>query len=356
MLRALTIKPHYLVSLCLIFSACGTPKEEAAVDQGPVRISWPTEDLQGLLDAELQPFEMNEKSFVGSGRFNSIFWLDFEGATVRADESFIVRNAGLNQVVIPPFTSADIGSKEDRESLKLALVQNLVPLFPDVDIKLTTTKPIADVYNRVHIGGSNFTGRQRVVGIAPLDIGNRTGNDIIFIYSKDLKDQGSVEAIKTKLVHVIAHEIAHSLGARHIDNGRALMKTSVALDADSFNQAGPVVDSPKESENSLQVLLNSAGSQSAQFAENALPNIVDLAAISKGGVIQYTVISRNNFVANPGINLNGFRYIWKFEGQETEGTSVLMTFNDKDDHLLELIVADKEGRGRRFEFSVGRRR
>jgi hypothetical protein len=116
------------------------------------------------------------------------------------------------------------------------------------------------------------------------------------------------------------------------------------------------VDEPRDTENSLQVLLNSAGSRSAQFAEKSLPQIVNLGAISKGGVIQYTVITRANFVANPGINLNGFRYIWKFDGQETEGTSVLMTFPDKNDHLLELIVADEEGRGRRFEFSVGRRR
>jgi predicted Zn-dependent protease with MMP-like domain len=356
MMRAISINTLRVYSLCFLLAACGTPKDESAMDAGPVRISWPAEDMQGFSDAELQPFEMNEKSFIGSGRFNSIFWLDFEGATVRASDSFIVRNAGLSQVVIPPFAAADIGSKEDRESLKLSLVQKLVPLFPDIDIRLTTSKPIADIYNRVHIGGSNFTGRPRVVGVAPLDIGNRTGNDVIFIYSRDLKDQGNVETIKTKLVHVIAHEIAHSLGARHIDNTRALMRTSVAVDADSFNQSGPVVDEPRDTENSLQVLLNSAGSRSAQFAEKSLPQIVNLGAISKGGVIQYTVITRANFVANPGINLNGFRYIWKFDGQETEGTSVLMTFPDKNDHLLELIVADEEGRGRRFEFSVGRRR
>jgi len=346
----------WFLSLVLISVACGTPKDEVETEQGPVRISWPDLDQKGLADAELPPFQLNEKSFVGSGRFNSIFWLDFEGATVTADESFIVKNAGLKQVVIPPFTSADIGSKEDRESLKLAIVQNLVPLFPDVDIKLTTTKPIANVFNRVHIGGSNFTGRPRVVGIAPLDLGNRTGNDILFIYSKDLLDQGNLATIKTKLTHVIAHEIAHSLGARHIDNGKALMKTSVAVDADSFNQSGALIDAPKETENSLQVLLNSAGSRNAAFAEKALPNIVDLAAFSSGAVIQYTVISRENFIANPGINLNGFRYVWKFEGQETEGTSVLMNFKDKDDHILDLTVFDDAGKSRIFQFSVGRRR
>lgn len=356
MLRAISIQISVLFSLVFFLNSCGTPKEESSVDEGPKRIAWPSEDQVGLADAAVRPFEMNEKSFIGSGRFNSIFWLDFEGATVTANESFIVRNAGLNQVVIPPFAASDIGSKEDRESLKLFLVQNLIPLFPDVDIKLTTTKPIADVYNRVHIGGSNFTGRSRVVGIAPLDIGNRVGNDTLFIYSRDLKDQGSVQDIKTKLVHVIAHEMAHSLGARHIDNSRALMKTTVALDADSFNQSGPVVGEEKETENSLQVLLNSAGSRSAQFAEKALPNIVDLGAVSQGGVIQYTVITRSNFVANPGINLNGFRYFWTFEGKQTEGTSVLMTFQDKDDHLLTLTVMDDEGQQASFSFSVGRRR
>nr|MDQ3230266.1 matrixin family metalloprotease [Pseudobdellovibrionaceae bacterium] len=332
------------------------PKDEVPKDQGPVRVSWPELDQQGLVDADLPPFEMNEKSFIGTGRFNSIFWLDFEGATVTAAESFIVKNAGLNQVTVPAFTSADIGSKEDREVLKLALVQNLVALFPDVDIKLTTQRPIANVFNRVHIGGSNFTGRPRVVGIAPLDLGNRSGDDILFIYSKDLRDQGNVEAIKTKLTHVIAHEIAHSLGARHIDNTQALMKTSVAVEADSFNATGPIVDAPKETENSLQVLLNSAGSRSAAFAEKTLPQIVDLGTVAKGGVIQYTVITRDNFVANPGINLNSFRYTWTFEGKQTDGNSVLMTFDDKDDHILELKVQDDAGQSRSFQFSVGRRR
>jgi hypothetical protein len=68
------------------------------------------------------------------------------------------------------------------------------------------------------------------------------------------------------------------------------------------------------------------------------------------------VITRNNFVANPGINLNGFRYFWTFEGKQTEGTSVLMTFQDKDDHLLTLTVMDDEGEQASFSFSVGRRR
>ncbi|WP_141731952.1 matrixin family metalloprotease [Oligoflexus tunisiensis] len=356
MRNARPINRFWFFTLLFILPACGTPKEEKDTNQGPVRISWPDRDQQGLADADLQPFEMNEKSFIGSGRFNSVFWLDFEGATVSSRESFIVANAGLNQVVIPPFMPADIGSNENRESLKLSLVQSLIPLFPDVDIRLTTTQPVAAVYNRVHIGGSNFTGRPRVVGIAPLDLGNRAGDDILFIYSRDLREPGDAAASRTKLVHVIAHEIAHSLGARHIDNNRALMKTSVALEADSFNQTGPVVNAPQEIENSLQVLLNTAGSRSAQFAEKALPSIVDLGAIAKGGVIQYTVITRNNFVANPGINLNGFHYFWNFEGQRTEGTSVLMTFDDKDDHLLELTVQDDEGQSRTFNFSVGRRR
>jgi hypothetical protein len=356
MRNARLINRLWLLIGFFILPACGTPKDEKNTNQGPVRVSWPERDQQGLADADLLPFEMNEKSFIGSGRFNSVFWLDFEGTTVSARDSFIVANAGLNQVVIPPFMPADIGSNENRENLKLSIVQSLVPLFPDVDIRLTTTRPLAAVHNRVHIGGSNFTGRSRVVGIAPLDLGNRSGDDILFIFSRDLREPGDVAASRTKLVHVIAHEIAHSLGARHIENNRALMKTSVALDADSFNQSGPVVNAPQEVENSLQVLLNTAGSRSAFFAEKALPNIVDLGAFAKGGVIQYTVITQNNFVANPGLNLNGFRYFWSFEGQRTEGTSVLMTFDDKDDHLLELTVQDDDGNSRQFQFSVGRRR
>ncbi len=344
-----------LLTALLSLQACEAPKEESELD-GPVRISWPTTDREGLIDAALPPFELKDKSFAGSGRFNSVFWLDFEGATVSSKDSFIVGNAGLNQVVIPPFASSDIGSSEDREKLKLNLVQNLVTLFPDVDIKLTTTEPLTPNYSRVHIGGRNFTGKPRVLGIAPLDLGNRVPNDILFIYTQDMKSLGDVATVQTELTHVIAHEIAHALGARHINNEFGLMKPSVALEADSFNLSGPVVGSPNEIENSLQILLNSSGSRNAAFADRGLPDIQDLGAFATEGVIQYTVMSKNNFAANLGLSLADYTYQWNFEGKQTEGTSVLLSFIDNNEHILNLTVIGERGASRKFQFSVGHRR
>ncbi|MFW7380017.1 MAG: matrixin family metalloprotease [Oligoflexus sp.] len=348
---------YFIIFISIPLQGCRSPEAVEATEQGPIRISWPESDREGLADAEIAPFELKERTFLGSGRFNSVFWLDFEGATVSAQDSFIVNNAGRSQVFIPPFSPADILSNENREDLIGDIVQRLIPLFPDVDIQLTTTRPFSGVFSRVHIGGQNFTGSRGVLGIAPLDLGNRIANDILFVYTKEMRNIGrSPESIKTQLVHVIAHEIAHALGARHIDNNFAIMRPSVGLQADSFDLSGPVVDTPTEIEHSLQVLLNSAGSRSLALAEDGLPNIVDLAAFSTDDVIQYSVISQRNMDQNPGLKLNDFRYQWEIEGQRSEGTSVLMRFDDRDDHILELTVSDASGDSRQFQFLVGRRR
>lgn len=354
-------KLGFAIAILFLFSfaiqSCRAPEEEDDDKaERPIRVSWPSSDRVGIRDAELPPFDLEEESFVGSGRFNSVFWLDFEGATVSARDSFIVRNSGRNEVTIPPFSPADINSPEQRADLKRGIIQALAPLFPDVDIRLTLTRPSFGTFSRVHIGGDNFTGRPGVLGIAPLDFGNRVGNDILFVYSKVLQNISSEESGKIELTHAIAHEIAHSLGARHINNEGALMKTSIAVDADSFNLSGPVVDAPAESENSLLVLLRNAGSRSAALAEGGLPTLVNLDAFASGDVIQYTVFSRENMLQNPGLSLNKFRYDWEFEGKEAEGTSVLMTFDDRTDHLLKLTISDDKGASRSFQFSVGRRR
>lgn len=344
-----------LFALVLGLEACGANKEEDSQVKGPIHISWPAADRVGVDDGAVPPFELHEQSFVGSGRFNSVFWLDFEGDTVSANESFIVQNAGLSQVTIPPFQPSDIRSTEDRQALILQIVQNLVPLFPDVDIKLTLEKPQFETFSHVHIGGRNFTGKARVLGIAPLDLGNRSGSDVIFAYSQELRDLGDSATLLTELTHVIAHEMAHALGARHLNSDAALMKPSVSLVADTFNVSAPVVDAPKETENSLQVLLNSAGSRTANFTNRPLPEIVDLAAFSTAGVIQYTVLSSKNFSQNPGLNLADYRYSWTFEGKSAEGSSVLLTFPDHADHTLNLTVTDDRNQSRKFQFIVGHR-
>ncbi len=330
-----------------------TPNGSDAAQKGPLRIPWPQTDRIALRDTELPPFVLNDQGFAGSGRFNGIFWLDFEGATVKGEDSFIVKKAGLDQTVIPEFASADIGSNEDRQALKVTIVQDLVALFPDVDIKFSLSRPVESMFSHVHIGGDNFTGKPGVLGIAPLDLGNRVGNDILFIYSKVLKDAKDPEAARIELTHAIAHEIAHSLGARHIDNDLSIMRTAVSVEAKSFDQSGPVVEEPNDTENSLTVLLNSAGSKSALLKDGSLPEIVTLDAFTTSGIIQYTVISQKNILQNPAKSLMTYTYKWEYEGKTAEGTSVLLSFNDADDHALKLTVSDSKNASRQFDFIVG---
>lgn len=354
--------PIIVGSLLLGFwqAACGSSSKDNpglngddARPSGPVRIPWPSTDRVGLRDSEVPPFSINEQGFVGSGRFNSHFWLDFDGATVTQQDSFIVKNAGLSEVTIPPFESSDIASDADREALKLLIRDELLKLFPDVDITLTLQRPGDNTFSRVHIGGENFTKNQGILGIAPLDLGNRNPDDVLYVYSRVLNDSRDSEKARIELIHAIAHEIAHSLGARHIDNDKAIMRTAVSVQANSFDTVGPVVDQPAETENTLAVLLNSAGSLSALTKDRGLPEIVTLDAFSTGGLIQYTVISKKNFLQNPGKSLAKYNYFWEFDGKTVEGTSVLLSFTDRDPHPLKLTVSDETGATRSFDFIVG---
>ncbi len=348
-----------LIALGLQAQGCSSKDKvqtKGKIATGPIPISWPSSDREELRDTEVPPFAINAQGFAGSGRFNSVFWIDFEGADVTGEESFIVKNAGLDTVAIPPFFPSDIGSNDNRESLKLAIIQALVPLFPDVDIKLTLTRPTEKLFSHVLIGGDNFTKKPGILGISPLDLGNRNGNDILFIYPLVLKNIGNSNSARVDLTHAIAHEIAHSLGARHIENDQALMRTAVAVDANSFNLTGPVVDNPGETENSLAVLLNSAGSRSKLLNDRSLPEIVTLDAFATDNVIQYTVIANKNILQNPAKSLAAFAYKWAFEGKTTEGSSVLIKIDDKAEHLLKLTVGDGQGATHDYEFSVGHRR
>ena len=337
---------------CLL--ACQAPKTQESQVASPVRIAWPKADRQAIRDTELPPFELASGKIQGSGKFSSLFWLDFEGSEVSASESFIVKKTGRSTVPIPTFLPGDIGSTRDAGELKEEIGKSLVTFFPGVAITFTQKRPETGIFSRVHIGGDNFTGQAGVLGISPLDLGNRSGNDILFIFPKVLGVGGDPEAKTVQLIHAIAHEIAHSLGARHIENQRSLMRTSVGLEADSFNLSGPVVGTPSEIENSLDILLHSVGSQNASQGSQSLPEIVDLDAFSTGDVIQYTVISQKNILQNPDQSLADSTYVWDVDGVRTNGTSVLMRFDDHHDHSLDLTVSNKTGSSRLFPFIVGR--
>ncbi len=340
-------------ALLLQLISCESPKEEPSHEI--IRISWPEDDEVSDFDNEIPSFELNQTDFLGSGKFNGVFWIDFDGARVSEQDSFIVARANLTQAIIPAFSSDDINLDRPTDEVKREIIEELITLFPDVDIRITLDKPLSGQFSRVHVGGENFTGRPRVLGVAPLDLGNRSGSDVLFIFSREF-NRRSGEASKQLLIQAIAHEIAHSLGARHIVNDQAIMHPVSLLDANSFNQSGEVVGAPEEIENSLDVLKNSAGSLSQSRLEREIPDIVDLAAFTSNGVIQYSVIARPNIISNPNINLTDYTYRWSFEGKTTEGSSVLMRFDDREDHILVLeVINEQSGASKKFSFSVGRR-
>ena len=72
------------------------------------RIGWPGDDIAEGTDSALVP--ERDSPFQDKGVWNSRFWLNFDGAVVSAQESFIVANAGVSESEIPAFKPSGINA------------------------------------------------------------------------------------------------------------------------------------------------------------------------------------------------------------------------------------------------------
>lgn len=296
------------------------PQQTSAEKQQRARqirgVVWPGADMQSDgHDNDVPKIDMGGRTIVGSEKWKNIVWLNFDEARVEASESFIVENEGLQSVAIGPFASEDVNSSLSVAELKPMILEQVGALFEGIDVEFVLEKPAEGVlHSVVHIGGRNFTTKAGLLGRSPLDFDNFSANDVIFVFSKEFSASIEGEAV-TLLVYTIAHEVAHALGARHIDNHHALMHPVIGLEANDFQEEGMLIGESDEqgSENSFDTLVKNAGARELPTPESGLPRIHALATRSQGNIGQFSVFDLENISRNQGYRLGDYDYTWALQ-------------------------------------------
>jgi len=291
-------------------------------------LTWPASDGSSDPDGWWVGNTTTGARIVGSGSWKNRFWLDFEGATVTAETSFIVARSA-SQEVIPAFSPSDLGAgvaAEDRTTLLSTILQLVQDRFTGLDAEFFLTQP-TDPYHRVHIGGTNFTGRANVIGVSPLDLGNLSGTDTLFVFAQEFQSSTGTTGIEL-IANTISHEIGHAAGARHIDNDEALLNPIARLTANSFDKEG-TLSAGGGSENSKNVLSGTLGVANAA-SPDSLPDISTFSMVTSGDFATLSVLEPTNVLANPSLNLRAFTYQWQFQGETASGHTVRLDFTGLD--------------------------
>lgn len=287
------------------------------------------------------------KDAKGSGSWTNRFWLNFEGATVTADDSFIVKEQGAASLVVPPFKVESLGETgaERPEAIK-DISDRAAALFNGYEISFTTTKPSSGGFSVIHVGGTDFRSKG-ALGVAPHDIDNFAGKDIGFAFPEGLTaSRGKVN--RAILANVIAHEIAHALGASHISNKVALMNPTVDIDNNLLGTNGPIVPGPG-TENTADLLRQNIGLAKHNDTK-ILPKIVRLSFSTQGNVRQYTLYNKENVETNPDRNLGLYKYSWQTGDVKVEGSNARIPIEKLKDNIV--LTVSNTTETKTFTFAV----
>jgi hypothetical protein len=244
------------------YASCSDPTFSSPknTDSRPKTIAWPKEEVKDETDSSIESWDNQGKTLTAGEKPSHLVWLNFEGGTISAKQSFIVRDSGVEAVTLPKFTLASLGISDEtdaaREEFITTVVTDIKGYFKDINMVFTTTKPDSSC-TTVYIGGANFTDRPDIAGISPFDPGNFKDTDIDFVFTESFKSTS--EADKSSLLSIaIAHEIGHSFGTRHIDNESAIMRAKIKTSTQELNEFGPYPEADG-SENSRDVLVYNVG-------------------------------------------------------------------------------------------------
>lgn len=327
LLKSLSLQVFYLTGVLLV-SAC---------------------TLTGTLISKVSSQRVGEHQIVdfsnvaeakGSGTWRNVFVLNFEGAEITSEQSFIVRRAGLESVSIPKFDPADIGMAEDaRADIINRITDIIAEVYKGYEISFTTSKPASGGFSVMHIGGQDFRPNKQVLGVAPLDIDNFSARDVGFAFSKNIDPEYGEQAV-TVLAAVIAHEIAHCLGARHISHQLALMNPAVGPDNLQLLSAPVVGGSGLEDTAELVRRNIGLARHGSDAALATAPRLVNLGFFAQQNVRQYTVYTPANVAANPAKNLGLYRYRWQVGAREMEGSNIRIPLSQLADSIAVSIEAE----------------
>jgi hypothetical protein len=112
---------------------------------------------------------------------------------------------------IPPYVDS---SPAARAASVNTIARLVAGYYGDMDVRFTLSRPAGGDYTEAIIGGDVkdiMPHKGDVAGAAPIDAGNRSANDLVFVFTGKNGRTDSPEWF----ARVIAHELAHSFGLVH---------------------------------------------------------------------------------------------------------------------------------------------
>jgi hypothetical protein len=135
------------------------------------------------------------------------------------------------------------------------------------------------------------------------------------------------------------------------------MNPAVSPASGSFDIEAPIVGETAL-EHSLTLLKRNAGrSVDADPADiNTLPNLKNLEIQSVDRTAFYSVFSQDNLLANPGLALANYNYLWQVDSFSGTGTAVRLRFETDKERVLTLTVShpDNPDLQQDYQFIIGK--
>lgn len=287
--------------------------------------SLPAEDVEGEEDSPVEAYEIGDE-----GQGNAVaadiaqVWVNFNGATVSAEESLVVQQTTNDDVTIPRFEMTDLAASSyahmGREQVINEVMALLRSRYQDVLVEFSTDRSVFGntEYSTLHVGGANFTGIGNLLGISPLDVDNFSHEDVLFVFSSELQDYQDGFAM---LLNGMSHELNHSFGARHINSEYANLNPEVSSATWKFDVDGPRVDDASAVENTQRILINNLGARQEEVSDNL-------------GLVSNLNIHKNRDVgqisphfASQRISLRRLRFEWQEGGRTWRGRVLRLKFD-----------------------------
>jgi hypothetical protein len=215
------------------------------------------EDFEYTIDGDMAiPHPLTPMVFsADSGAGPKTVYLNFDGARINVG-GWAQNNAQTNTSFIPErasdvpaFNHRPWGS--NRADVIGQVVARVRADYDGYGINFVTQRPASGNYTMIVVGGHpEDIGESGPIGIAPLDRNNWNQSDVGFVFSARIADFRYSAA---GVGHCISHELAHSVGLRHIDRGGDHMYPSLGHRALTWG-AGAVYENPDEYQDDRAVL------------------------------------------------------------------------------------------------------
>jgi hypothetical protein len=361
MSQAILIRLSVLFGLGLpSLLSCGNTENGAQISSRPAvnaspEQSLPRQAIEGAEDSPIHAFSVDQGGAAAGGEHLNQVWLNFDGASLSASESLVLRQWDFDNIQIPSFASSDLGAAyldDARSALQEEILANVRSRFQPYELEIFSDKSELSPgpYTTVHIGGKNFGPIEGLLGISPLDIGNYEASDILFVFSAELETRQTSTALDV-LVNTITHELSHSFGTRHLAAPQANLSPEIFSSSTLFDISAPRSETPEENENTHEILLNNLGAQNSSTSSSTAL-VRDLMLHRQNDVGQMTPR-----LAAGSLPLNKMRFVWREGDRQWPGRVLRMKFPDtRVRHLqLEVYLKSEKNPLETHYYQVGRK-